>query len=327
MGGDPALKSRAAALIDQIFVMTGLHTTGGVPAGSQGRAYEKELLAGPATELGSVAAIAFGGPFIASYDRAAVLFCLSDYIPPPLAATLAHPKGTLQARYTQGLDHLGKLTLFKTPDVQLSTVSDHKTGQPGHQQHVIDVQCAAHPMARLWINHPGELKEWGERRPSLLAGNSHLPRVAQVGPLAALIYDLPDDAFPFTQMFAPQTAFDTITHENRWTILASGAARIAIWCSAPITPMTHGQYTAALHRAPGHRTAWVVAVGDETLPAQLGEPHFENLTLTARHGETTLTLPFTGPALVNGVPTVFAPLSPTPHIATGNSPLASWNTP
>jgi len=326
LGGDAALKSRAAALIDTVFIMTGLHTTGGVSAGSQGRAYEKELLAGPATELGTVAAVAFGGGYIASFDRAAALFCLSDYAPPPLASALASPaRGeTIHARYTQGLDHLGNLTLYKTADVQLSTVTDHKTGQPGHQQHVIDAQCAAHPMARAWINHPGELKEWGERRPSLLAGNGHLPRVAQSGRLAALIYDLPEWAIPFTQLFAPHHAFDTMTRENGWLILASGRARIAVWCSAPLTPVDHGQYTANLHRAPGHQTAWVLAVGDATLPARLTTPSFANLTLTTQIDGITLCLPFQGPTRINGNDTPFAPLSPIPHIAWGEAALAPW---
>lgn len=328
MGDDPALQVRAVALMDTIFVMTGLHTTGGVPAGSQGRAYEKELLAAHGTELGSVAAVAFGGDLVPGFDRAAALFSLSDYAPPPLAAALARPdKGeTITARYTQGLDHLGRLTLFKSADVQLSTVSDHKTGQPGHQQHVIDVQCAAHPMARLWINHPGELKEWGERRPSLLAGNGQLPRVMQAGALAGLIYRLPPDAIPFTQMFAPEQGFDGITESGDWIILQSGAARIAVWCSAPRAPVTRGLYRGSLWRADGPQTAWVVAVGDATLPDRLDRPRFDGSTLAARLGGTTLTLPFDGPALVNGAPDGFAPLSPVPHLGRDGTPLAPWTT-
>jgi hypothetical protein len=91
----PDLTARAARVMDRIFVMTALHMTGGVPAGSQGRCYEKELLAGPLTELGPVMAIALGdrgGPdFVPGYDRASSLFCLSDYAPPPGLSDLAAP--------------------------------------------------------------------------------------------------------------------------------------------------------------------------------------------------------------------------------------------
>ncbi|WP_226780399.1 hypothetical protein [Oceaniglobus trochenteri] len=326
MGQDDALARRANALIDRIFVMTGLHTIGGTPAGSQGRAYEKELLAGPGTELGSTAAVAFGGPFVPGFDRAAVMFCLSDYEPPASAAAFAHPPQgqVITARYTQGPDHMGRLTLYKTADAQMSTVSDHKTGQPGHQQHVIDVQCAAHPMARAWINHPGELKEWGERRPSLLAGNGQLPRVAQHGPLALMVYDLPGDTpHPFTQLFAPTEAFDRVEQADDWLLLHSGAARIAIWCSAPLRPVAHGQYRKALWRAQGHRMGWVVTLDPGALPDTRFDP--ETLTVEARTESGVIRLPFAGPAMENGTPCNFAPLSPLPHVSIDGAPLAPWS--
>ena len=37
----PAFRDRAREVIDRIFIMAGLHSTGGVPAGCQGRCYEK----------------------------------------------------------------------------------------------------------------------------------------------------------------------------------------------------------------------------------------------------------------------------------------------
>src|SRR5690606_32600454 len=54
------LKGRATALLDQLFLMIGLHTLAGVPAGSMGRAYDKELRAGPLTELAPFCRVAFG---------------------------------------------------------------------------------------------------------------------------------------------------------------------------------------------------------------------------------------------------------------------------
>ena len=119
----PALRDRVRKVLDRIFVMTGLHTTGGVPAGSQGRAYEKEMLAGPATELGSVAAIAFGGDFRPGLDRAATLFCLSDYEPPDATPPVSragpahHADGALHPRarasgQTDALEIAGCATLY-----------------------------------------------------------------------------------------------------------------------------------------------------------------------------------------------------------------------
>ncbi|UXN74181.1 hypothetical protein N8D56_02540 [Devosia sp. A8/3-2] len=54
------IATRARRVTDRIFTMIALHTLGGVPAGSMGRAYDKELRAGPQTELAPFATVAFG---------------------------------------------------------------------------------------------------------------------------------------------------------------------------------------------------------------------------------------------------------------------------
>lgn len=260
MTDDPVLRDKATEVLDQVFVMTGLHMTGGTPAGAQGRCYEKELLSGPVNELGTVGAIAFGGTWYPAFGRAALTFCLSDYVPPRFAGKLASPDrhATVEARYTQGAGARGKLSLWKSDGAQLSTVSDHMTGQQGTQQHVLDVQLAGHPLARLWINHPGDRKPWSERRPSKLAGNHWLPRIAQHRNRAFAIYDLPDDPryVPFSQLFAIEEAFDQVAEAGRHLFFRSGEFTAAIWCSAPLVLETSGPYSSAVRRANALRTAW-----------------------------------------------------------------------
>jgi hypothetical protein len=330
----PDFRDRAAAVLDRIFVMAALHTSGETPAGTQGRCYEKELLAGPMTELGSVMALALGLPFRPGYDRAAALLCLSDYAPPPIAALAAPPEGSqVEARYTQGVGHEGKLSLWKSADGQLATVTDLRTGQHGHQAQVVDVQLSRHPMARLWINHPGELKPWGERRPSLLAGNHVLPRVAQDGPVALLIYDLdrPWSDIAFTQAFADPAATGTPARAGDWLTFAD---TVALWCSAPLAPVTSGLYRGALWRADGQRTAWAVAMRlpDETpaaFAARLSRARmaFDPAALALRAEGLTpsrLDLAFDGPLRVDGTPRPFAPLTAEPQIGWDFAPLAPW---
>jgi hypothetical protein len=337
---DARLIERSAALLDMVFVMTGLHTTGGVPAGSQGRAYEKELLAGPATELGSVAAIAFGGRWPEGYDRAAALFGLSDYMPPDAAARFAklRPGEVLEARYTQGLDHAGRLTLWKTPDVQMSTVSDHHAGEPGKQQHVIDLQFAGHPMARAWINHPGELKVWGERRPSLLAGNAILPRVAQDADTAFIIHDLTSDlsTIGFSQLFAPRDAFDLVEADGNWLFLRSGNGCAGIWCSDRLAPMTGGLYRDAIWRGTERVTGWVVVVGTMSSESDFAgfrarfaasEIGFDAdaRILSARLVSGAYALRHDGPFSRDGSELAFGPLNSTPHASINGGPMRPWS--
>ncbi|MDG1116812.1 MAG: hypothetical protein P8N72_06770 [Flavimaricola sp.] len=335
----PALAGKAAALMDQLFVMTGLHTSAGVPAGTQGRCYEKELLAGPSTELGSVAAIAFGGTFRPGYDRAAGLFCLSDYAPPPQASWLCSLEegNWIEARYSQGLGAAGKLSLWKSATGQLSTVTDLGTGGQGHQAQVVDVQMAGHPMARLWINHPGELKVWGERRPSLLAGNHIMPRVAQYGSIALLVYDLDREwsDIGFTQLFAAPEAFDGQWEHAGWQIVSSGKGHAGVWCSRPLAGVD-GLYRDALFRAHGMRTGWIVAM---SLPgedrAAFGQrlsgaaPEFDEagrrVSVTAPDGRR-LSLPFDAPLAVGGQDAPFDALQTTPYVGLKLSDLKDWRT-
>ncbi|KUF09360.1 hypothetical protein [Pseudoponticoccus marisrubri] len=339
----PALRDRARAVLDRIFAMTALHTSGTTPAGSQGRCYEKELLAGPCTELGSVAAIAFGAPFRPGYDRAAALFCLSDYAPTAEAAALVTPlPGTvLQARYTQGHAHAGKLSLWKSAQGQLSTVCALPAGDEGHQAQVLDVQMAAHPMARLWINHPGELKPWGDRRPSLLAGSHVVPQVAQYGPVALVIQDLDRDwtEIPFAQLFATRDAFAPPRRVGEWWVFetadsATGpGGAVAAKCSAPLAPAP-GLYAGSLWRATGPRLGWVVTLampGEDSagLDARLQRtaPRFDAaaLRLEARGSDgAALSLAFDGTLSVDGTPRPFAPLTPEPHVARNGGPLQPW---
>jgi hypothetical protein len=331
----PDLAARAARVMDRIFVMTALHMTGGVPAGSQGRCYEKELLAGPLTELGPVMAIALGdggGPdFVPGYDRASGLFCLSDYAPPPGLSDLAAPApgATVAARYTQGHGHTGRLTLWKSAEAQLSTVTDLKTGERGYQVQVVDVQLARHPAARLWLNHPGELKPWGERRPSLLAGSHVMPRAAQDGPVALVIWDIAKawTDIGFTQAFADPAAFGPPERAGAWRVFAG---TVGLWCSAPLDPVQTGLYRGALWRAEAPRVGWAVAL---RLPGETPAAFAArlegaamafgaaDLTLSATGlGPHRLDLLFDGPLRVDGQPRPFGPLSPLPHIARDGGP-------
>lgn len=333
----PALRERARKVIDQIFVMAALHTTGGVPAGTQGRCYEKELLAGPHTELGSVMTIALGGEFIAGYDRAAALLCLSEYSPPAGLCQLAEPpKGdALEAAYTQGADHAGRLTLWKSAEAQLSTVRDLNPGGQGHQAQVIDVQLARHPLARLWINHPGEARPWGERRPSLLAGSHVMPAVAQAGPTALMVFDLDRDwtDLPYSQVFAPPDGLGEPEIYGPWMLFAKS---VAVWCSHPLEMETQGLYRAALWRAHAPQTGWCVALRrpNETksaFEARLGRlsPQFDVPTLCLNVNSDgddapALTLWSDGRFARDGHDSPFTPLSPTPHFGWNGDPLTPW---
>jgi len=323
------LAERAGRLLDRIFIMVGMHTLGGVPAGSQGRTYDKELRAGPLTELAGFARVAFGEGWFSRATMSLALFCAGDYVPPAEAGTYARANvgEAFEARYTQGLDHNGKLVVCKTDAAQLSCVVDHRTGSKGHQQHVLDVRLIGHPFAKLWVNHPGEDDPWGSHRPSYWAGNGILPRVAQDWDAAMVVFDLGENPrLPWTHAYVAKDGMDEIVIESGWLFARSGAGYAALWASGGLTPIADGPTAGREFRSPGTRTGWISVIGRgdraedfiafrervRACPVAFDAARLE-LSVTAPDG-TRLVLDHAGGLAINGVPAPFDALTPVPRI-------------
>jgi hypothetical protein len=258
----PELALRARHQLDLIFEMIALHTLGGVPSGSQGRAYDKELRAGPLTELAPFAQVAFGKGWLNNGVASLPMFCCGNYLPPAHLAALSQLEcgRVVEARYAQGLEP-GKLVLFKNESAQLSTVVDHKTGRRGHQQHVMDIKLAGHPMARLWVNHPGEDDPWGSQRPSYWAGSGILPRVAQHRDLAMLIFDTEDHRNDWTHAYLGRDGLEEVMMEDNWLITRSGRGFAALYATNGLEPVTSGATANREIRSPGRRAGWIGVIG------------------------------------------------------------------
>ena len=337
---ESSLVNQARQLIDQIFVMTALHTVDGVAAGSQGRVYEKELLAGPATELASIAAVAFGGDWYPGYDRASALLALTDYEPPVICQQLLQvPLGeSLYARYSQGLGHNARITLWKTPSVQLSTVADYKTGCKGHQQHFLDVQTNAHPLARFWVNHPGDLRVWGGSRPSYWAGNAVQPKVAQYKNMGLMIFDHRafDDVINFSHLFVPAMLCDQLVVHDHWLFARTGNALIGVYCSSLLKAQQQGLYAGCEWRAYGKQVAWLCLV-EELSDNQDFKAYIDNCLsrvvsfdahanrFAVTHEDGLVALCYQQGLSLDNLPMPFAPLCAVPHIAFNHSPFVAWS--
>ncbi|MEO1248620.1 MAG: hypothetical protein AAFW76_02155, partial [Pseudomonadota bacterium] len=335
---DEELRSRSKRLIDLIFVTMALHTHNGILGGTMGRSYEKELLAGPAAELSGFAYVGWGGGWISQACASLPMFCLSDYVPPAITDGLIRPAKDrpLEASYTQGVDHAGRLRLWKGHASQLSTIVDHLSGEPGHQQHVVDVLLTGNPFARFWVNHPGDTRPWGHHRPSYWAGNGRLPRVAQHGPVALLVFQAPDrDELPWTHLFAPRRACDALDQQGSWLFLRSGEGFAGFCATEGLEIADHGQFAGDEWRSHGRKTAWVVVVGggDEAAFTAFKEDWLaagvrfdkEALCLTVQvPGGPALRLEHEAPLSVDGTPTPFSPLDPRPHVRVGDGPLQPW---
>ncbi|WEM44680.1 hypothetical protein PTW35_25840 (plasmid) [Photobacterium sp. DA100] len=294
----PSIREKAKTVIDRLMLMGALHYQEGVAGGTMGRVYEKELMANEMTELAGFGHVAWGQGWHTRMCASLPMFCLSQYQPSALSHQVATLSGreTVEAYYTQGMDRCAKVTAWKQPGVTLSCVVDHQTGQAGHQQHVLDVQFAHNPKARLWINHPGEDVPGGDGRPSYWAGNGILPRVMQHKQSAMMVYDL--GSAPrrgFTHLYLPTESLDEVVIDSHWCFVRSGLAYAVIGASSPIEMVETGITRGREVRCYGAKTAWYVSVG--TLDDDFGTiiRHWKQKNIVLRGKGTELTATVTDP--------------------------------
>lgn len=259
------LAGRATAMVDRLFTMIALHSLGGVPAGTMGRAYDKELRAGPLTELAPFVTLAFGEGWYNTGVAALPMFAAGQYEPPANIEAYVRPAPgkAISAHYAQGYGEAAHLALYKTANVQLSTNLRAKPGAHGHQQHVLDIRFASHPFARAWINHPGEDDPWGHQRPSYWAGNGSMPRAAQFGSTGMLLFDLGDQPrLDFTHAYVASEGFDDRLMHGDWLLLRAGEGMAALRATAGLKPVTAGPGAGREYRSHGSRVGWAVVTAD-----------------------------------------------------------------
>ncbi|WP_176086717.1 hypothetical protein [Martelella sp. HB161492] len=323
------LKARAKTVLDRLFTMIALHVINGVAAGTMGRAYDKELRAGPLSELAPFATVAFGRGWLNRGVAALPMFCAGRYAPPAGLEALVRPEDgqAVTARYVQGYGRAAQLSLYKTATMQLSASIDAAPGKKGHQQHLIDVQAAGHPMARVWVNHPGADDPWGEDRPSYWAGNGIMPRVAMFENIVLVLSDLGDNPrLAFTHAYAPLSVFDDCRTGPDWLALRAGGGFVLLKATGPILPVNSGPGAGIEHRVQGRTTGWAIMIGDlpdgDLAPvaelAEAGALRLETgplrLVFTAP-GRPELTLDYRDGLSVDGRPHPFLTQSQLPEIA------------
>ncbi|MGM3188694.1 hypothetical protein [Musicola paradisiaca] len=263
LASEADLRERARTVMDRIFLMTAWVHQSGVAVGTMGRAYDKELRSGMLTELSGLCALMWGEGWLIPHCAALPMLCLSQYQPPAETADIAHwraPQGE-EARWVQGLGRSARIIAWKQPDVAFSSVFDHHPGQPGHQQHLLDIRLGSHYAARLWVNHPGEDRPDGVHRPSYWAGNGRLPHVMQHRNRAWMIFDLQDDPRRWTHLYLPRTALDEVVVDGGWCFVRGGNGYAALHNPAGLQSVTPqgGQPNSEL-RADGARNVWFIAV-------------------------------------------------------------------
>jgi hypothetical protein len=186
-----------------------------------------------------------------------------------------------------GLDEANTYA-WRSPQVSLASVLDHRKGQMRDQVHIW--QATIDPEARVFTNHPmrglPESTSWRDDggEPGYWTGEASMPRTAQFEKTAIHIYsplydettdpilDLVFRYRDYTHAYFPQDHFDEVVQVGNWTIGTKNGGHVALWSQRPPTWRV---YDPAVHATNGMRepfdliaeggpdNVWIVEVGTD----------------------------------------------------------------
>lgn len=172
LASDEEIRKLAKKALDKAFSIFGINSFKGIVAASYGRIYFKNLIGRRTSESTALNFIANGEGYLGQHTLATLMFALSSYEPPAEVMESYHVPA--EGRITESAEGEEKVHLYsyRTPDYVMGSVLDYHPGEPGSQEHVLQVMIKDCD-TQIWINHPGEAVYFGEGRPGYLQGTAH----------------------------------------------------------------------------------------------------------------------------------------------------------
>ena len=248
--------------MDMTFGFYAMQCHKGMLLGANGRAYINDVLSPTDLQANSFSYFAWGTPF-APLAYKPTLYALSDYeCPKELEDKALLKEGrTMEEHFVQGHDQI-RITIVKTKDYFIGSSSSTLEGKPGDQEHLFDAMVGDED-GRFWINHPGESKVLGERRPGYFSGNAFTPHVCQYKSSAVISYRFPDTAeVNFTHLICFRDNFDRQLLDEKDLFLRRGEVNVHIHADNGLqVPETRSLSKYEL-RSPGLTNTWYVRIDD-----------------------------------------------------------------
>ena len=169
----------------------------------------------------------------------------------------------------------------RTPDTMLSCAQDYRPGYGGDQQHIWQATLASD--AVCFTTHPA--RRTGPT-PNYWAGSGVLPRAAQVGNVAIVVYRIHRkpalyvaDRLPFTHAWLPRDRFDEVVEREGWIFARKGDGYLALRSQQPVRWQNEpGEDAGRELIAAGRANIWICEVGrrgdavDSATPASATDP-------------------------------------------------------
>jgi len=235
------LRELSKKAMDLIYYLIAVNSHNGVMATTCGRCYEKELKGHYVAGTSSLLWIGYDIGYLNEYSISNVSLCISSYQPPKEYEDYLVVKNRKNYVFKneQGVDGYAKVYTYKATEFVLSSIYNFRPGKKGYQEHV--VQGFIDPETQVFINHPGQLHDFGEGRPGFWAGNGYLPSVLQYKGLCVLIFKIDEKHdVDYTHAYFPSNKFDEVRFAGNWVFARKGKAYLGIYAENGIILQNHG---------------------------------------------------------------------------------------
>ena len=175
----------------------------------------------------------------------------------------------LEWRFAQGQNHIAKLYHYKSAAYAMGSIAHYRWGEWGYQETLLHLRIGTRPEAAIWINHPGEVIQFGYGRPSYWGGSGSVPRTQQYRGLAILDFDVHAEQPGFTHAWFPVEAFDDSSVRGDLALARQGDGLVLLKASADLVAVTSGPTANAELQLPGRKGRWIVRVTDRSDTASL----------------------------------------------------------
>ncbi|MGF7145558.1 hypothetical protein HNQ56_004001 [Anaerotaenia torta] len=272
---DAQLKERAEKALDLTFELYAQNSFCGVLGTSNGRAYRSDLLGNRCMGANSQIWLAWGCGCMNQEISPAIYIAMSGYQPPKQLGAAADWMSTDKYMISR-LQGTFKVptTLCKTGDYMLGSCISPRTGYFGSQEHLINL-FLADADTRIWINHPGEGKIFGQRRPGYFNGNGLTPLVDQQQNTAVVSYEFPKEMLeraevPFTHAFCDTRECDETVLDGNWLFIRRKKAYAALYSANGLEESDKALLKGKEFISRGINSTWFVKVTCETEAGSFG---------------------------------------------------------
>jgi hypothetical protein len=296
-----AIRERATAVMDKLFLTMALNSYKGVFGSTHGRTRALMVKSGRLEATSGISRLMWGMGVYNRHIMGAVSLASSAYELPPVIADIAAdlPEEMWnRERHTRAergwlawfarRSEVNKVT-YKTPDYMLSSAQDYRSGKRGKGEHIW--QATMGPDAVVFVTHPPNMSDKDSQSPSFWLGNAVLPRVAQWKDTLIAVHKLPeDDWMGFTHAYFPIYAFDEYTIQGNWAFARKGDGYLALTAAQGIELVRRGPGAYRELRSYGKNNVWLCLMGRVTTDGSFEEYQRVVLALEVDFGDLVVRL-------------------------------------